>query len=136
MSLSRILLLTTTVAASALRPSPVGKGRGRGKLTADSETAWESPLLKAVAVPFFAYPAAIVQSRPIIENVFGLSTTTFEDNVREPAAGFLALYSPLGVLEGCLCLALAGAVAGQASTHSKVFCVPAVVFRCGYVFEY
>ena len=111
------LALSTT---SALRMPSVGR-KSKPVLPAPEPTApWESNLLKAVAAPFFAYPAAIVQSRPVIENVFGLPSTTFEDNLREPAAGFLALYSPLGVLEGCLCLALAGAVALEPEDRSRV----------------
>ena len=55
----------------------------------------------------------------MISNVFGLETETFEQNLREPAAGFLALYSPLGVLEGALCFALAGAVALSAEDRSR-----------------
>jgi len=69
--------------------------------------AWEKRLLQTVAVPYFATPVGIFQSRPIIENVFGQPSSTFEDLLREPAAGFLALLSPLGPLEGFLCLALA-----------------------------
>ena len=40
---------------------------------------------------------------------FGVATATFEDNVREPAAGFFALTSALGPLEALLCLSLASA---------------------------
>ena len=108
------ILLASTGFSAALRSTVKGKG------TATVVSAWEAPLLKAVSLPYFAYPAAIVQSRPIIESVFGQPSTTFEDNLREPAAGFLALYSPLGVLEGSLCLALAGAVALSPEDRSRV----------------
>ena len=40
----------------------------------------------------------------------GVATATFEDNIREPAAGFLELTSPLFVLQGVLLLALAANV--------------------------
>ena len=81
--------------------------------------SWESPVLKAVGAAYATYPIAIVNSRSMISNVFGLETETFEQNLREPAAGFLALYSPLGVLEGALCFALAGAVALSAEDRSR-----------------
>ena len=118
MRFSRCFLLGLAVSASALRMPSIGrKSKPISPPPAPEPIApWESNLLKAVATPFFAYPAAIVQSRPVIENVFGLPSTTFEDNLREPAAGFLALYSPLGVLEGCLCLALAKPLFSK-STH-------------------
>ena len=40
----------------------------------------------------------------------GVATATFEDNIREPAAGFLELTSPVFVLEGVLLIALAANV--------------------------
>ena len=40
----------------------------------------------------------------------GVATATFEDNIREPAAGFLELTSPLFVLQGVLLLALSANV--------------------------
>lgn len=115
------VFLASTLSVSALRAPALGKGKSRGNAALPPEgSAWEANLLKGVAIPYFASPAAIIQSRPMIENVFGLPSTTFEDNLREPAAGFLALYSPLGVLEGFLCLALAGAVALGPDDRSRV----------------
>ena len=115
-----LLCMCVALSASALRV-PFGKAKPALPPPPPEPTApWEAPLLKAVAAPYFAYPAAIVQSRAVIESVFGTPSSTFEDNLREPAAGFLALYSPLGVLEGCLCLALAGAVALEPEDRSRV----------------
>jgi len=115
-----LLCMCVALSASALRV-PFGKAKPTLPPPPPEPTApWEAPLLKAVAAPYFAYPAAIVQSRAVIESVFGTPSSTFEDNLREPAAGFLALYSPLGVLEGCLCLALAGAVALEPEDRSRV----------------
>ena len=51
-----------------------------------------------------------VETSRRLVGALGVATATFEDNIREPAAGFLELTSPLFVLEGALLLALAGGV--------------------------
>jgi len=49
-------------------------------------------------------------SRAIVDDCFGLATATFEDNLREPAAGLLELTSPLFPLEAVLLVALASTI--------------------------
>ena len=70
--------------------------------------AWEKPLLQACAAGWvLGCPLVLTSALPLIETTFGLAQTTFEDKLRDPAGGFLALTSPLGPLEGFLCLSLA-----------------------------
>ena len=51
-----------------------------------------------------------VESSRQLVGALGVATATFEDNIREPAAGFLELTSPVFVLEGALLVALAANV--------------------------
>jgi hypothetical protein len=53
-------------------------------------------------------------------DLFGLPTTTFEDNLREPAAGLLELFSPLLPLEAMLLLALANGLSISAEDRSRI----------------
>ena len=56
-----------------------------------------------VGVSCYSGPSA----RAIVADCFGLATVTFEDNIREPAAGLLELVAPLFPLEAVLLVALA-----------------------------
>jgi len=87
MARSIVLLCVCLARSAAALRVPFGKAKSAVPPPPPEPTApWEAPLLKAVAAPYFAYPAAIVQSRAVIESVFGTPSTTFEDNLREPAA--------------------------------------------------
>ncbi len=99
----RVQLFGRTAARSA-RPSPNG-----GQVT-EPPPGWEKALLQASAAGWtLGCPLGLLYSRPLMAETFGLATATFEDNIREPAAGFFALTSALGPLEALLCLSLAGA---------------------------
>ena len=120
MLLTILCVLIAAPDTCALRPA---RPRAAPRFPAPRPPApeWERPLLQLCSAGWvLSTPAAITSSRPLIQNVFGLSTVTFEDNLREPAAGFLALTSPLGLLEGVLCLSLAGAVALCPSDRARV----------------
>lgn len=70
----------------------------------------------AAGVAAFSGPSA----RAIVLDLFGLPTTTFEDNLREPAAGLLELFSPLLPLEAMLLLALANGLSISAEDRSRI----------------
>ena len=68
------------------------------------------PLLQACAAGWsLGCPVGLLFSRPVMTETFGVATATFEDNLREPAAGFFALTSAFGPLEALLCLSLTSA---------------------------
>jgi hypothetical protein len=58
-----------------------------------------------------AYAYDPERSRILMTTCFALPTATFEDNVREPAAGLLETTAPLGSLEAVLLLGLASSAA-------------------------
>ena len=63
---------------------------------------------RAAAAAWLALvPPCLSVPKPITQELFGLDTTTFESNLREPAAGFIEITSPLFTLESGLLLALA-----------------------------
>ena len=72
----------------------------------------ERAALGGVGVSWVALGARTFDAAASREAVgaLGVATATFEDNIREPAAGFLELTSPLFVLQGVLLLALAANV--------------------------
>lgn len=84
-------------------------------------SAVEAAALRASAASWIALTVAcLTNSRPVVNDVFGLATATFEDNVREPAAGFLEITSALFPLEAALLLGLAATAAtATTATSSK-----------------
>ena len=108
-----MLLPILLAAPSAPRTRLVG--RATPSVVPSSPPPLDAPLLQACAAGWTAVcPAALSSSREIIHDVFGVATATFEDNLREPAAGFFALTSPLALLMAFLCLVLARADAALA----------------------
>ena len=79
----------------------------------------EANALRATAALWLALvPPSYTNPQPIIETVFGLPSTSFEDRLKEPAGGFLEITSPLFVLEAGLLFALAGSLSATASNLS------------------
>jgi hypothetical protein len=77
-------------------------------------TPFEDGFLRTCAAGWVALcPISIVNAKVTIHNVFGLATDTFQDNLREPAAGFLEITSSLFPLEGAMLLFLATAAASS-----------------------
>lgn len=81
----------------------------------------EQALLRVCAGAWVAAtPFALTNARPFVQDVFGLATSTFEDNLREPAAGLLEITSPLFPLEAALLFALAGAVSVTEADRARI----------------
>jgi len=95
------LTLCLLAAASALTTPPASR------LSSPERAA-----LGGVGVSWIALGARTFDASNARQAVgaLGVATATFEDNIREPAAGFLELTSPLFVLQGVLLLALAADV--------------------------
>ena len=68
-----------------------------------------------LAVACYSGPSA----RQIVQDCFGLATVTFEDNIREPAAGLLELVSPIFLLESILLVGLASGSLLSASDRTR-----------------
>ena len=86
-------------------------------------TRFEDGFLRICAAGWVALcPLSIVHAKETIHNVFGLATETFQDNLREPAAGFLEITSALFPLEGALLLFLA-----STSTSTSILAVDSKV---------
>lgn len=84
-------------------PSPVA-------IKTNQITPFEDGFLRTCAAGWVALcPISIVNAKTTIHHVFGLATDTYQDNLREPAAGFLEITSALFPLEGALLLFLATA---------------------------
>lgn len=106
-----LLLLAAAPSAFALRAPAFARIRAPvAPPPPPPPPAWERSFLQACAATWvLGCPLLVTQALPIVENVFGVAQVTFEDRLRDPAGGFLALTSPLFPLEGFICLSLAGA---------------------------
>ena len=112
------MLLATTMLASALLHAPATTVRAPSPLMVSGLFNRRSPAppplppppppvapaeqaaLRAAAGAWLAStPFALSSARGIVTDVFGLPTSTFEDNLREPAAGLLEITAPLFPLE-------------------------------------
>ena len=101
--------------AKRLAPTKTGWSLGKRspalptKPTPPPLNSFETGLLKTCGTGWLALtPMALLSSKAITTDIFGLATDTFEANLREPAAGFLEITSALFPLEGALLFALAG----------------------------
>ena len=111
-------LMATTMLASALLHAPATTVRAPSPLMVSGLFNRRSPAppplppppppvapaeqaaLRAAAGAWLAStPFALSSARGIVTDVFGLPTSTFEDNLREPAAGLLEITAPLFPLE-------------------------------------
>jgi hypothetical protein len=122
-TLARLVLLlgiarsASALRAPLLRPPKPASGP-------DAPTGLEAAALRLCAAGWAGVGVACYSgpsSRAIVEDCFGLATVTFEDAIREPAAGLLELVSPLLPLEGVLLLGLASAtVSLSARDRSRI----------------
>ena len=139
-ALRTALLCALLALASSARLQPrIGRSRAvTPKPTPPTPTgALEANALRVCAAGWAAIETAQyldpeAGSRGIVTSVFGLAQATFEDNIREPAAGFLSLTAPLVGLQAVLLLCLASSAAlgvraedvsrlGTAQTLTSVF---------------
>lgn len=108
------MLCSVSLAAQALPAHALTPKRGRSAPTPQSSrlSPPERAAVGAVGASWVALGARTFDAAASREAVgaLGVATATFEDNIREPAAGFLELASPLFVLQGVLLLALAANV--------------------------
>jgi hypothetical protein len=111
---------------SLSRPSSVTFGRRQTLPRPSSVPAADNhlppaPLLYGCALGWAALtPPCLLNARPVVQGFFGLPTGTFEDNLREPAAGLLEITSPLFPLEASLLVALASSVAVAEEDRSRI----------------
>ena len=118
-----LMLSLSAHVATALKLPALKPDAPALKLTALKPVGAEASLLRtcaagwsAVGISAFSGPSA----RSIVSDCFGLQATTFEDNIREPAAGLLELFAPLLPLEGFLLLALANSMTLSAEDRSRI----------------
>ena len=104
------LLFCLATAASAARLAP-RLGRGAKPTPAPPTTSTNDIILRTCAAGWAAIEASNyldpeLKSRGIVSGCFGIAQATFEDNIREPASGFLELFAPLIGLQAILLFGL------------------------------